>query len=134
QLPIGRPRMPVRIMGPRILPLGAAVPPARESRGNPPTVDPHQSDELLRRKAAELEAVFDSLADGLLIIDDSSRIVEANRAMLDLLGCAEKSDLLGSLGSALHPRLLRIDGAPLAHDDLGVRRALRTGEIMRGTW
>jgi PAS domain S-box-containing protein len=121
-------------MGPRILPLGAAVPHARESRGKPPTIDPHQSDELLRQKATELEAIFESLSDGLLIVDDSPRIVEANQSMLELLGCPDKSDLLGSLAASLHPRLMRTDGAPVAPDDLGVHRALRTGESMRGTW
>jgi PAS domain S-box-containing protein len=110
------------------------VPPARESRVPPPTIDLYQSDDLLRRKATELEAVFESLPDGLLIVDDSTHIVEANRAMLDLLGCTHKSEVSGSLAPTLHPRLMRVDGAPVTHDDIGVRRALREGDPQRGTW
>ena len=42
---------------------------------------PARDQDQLRRKAAELEAVFDSLADGLLIVDDAVQIVGVDRSI-----------------------------------------------------
>jgi PAS domain S-box-containing protein len=112
---------------------GAAVPVTRDGLDASNVLDTWQSDELARRKAAEFEAIFESLADGLLIVDSSAQIVGANRAMARMLGFADRADLLGSVAQNLHARLMRDDGAPLTHEDVGVRRALRGGETVRGT-
>lgn len=93
---------------------------------------PPTADELLRRKAAELEAVFEALADGLLVVDGEARIVEANRAMVALLGYDQKAALLGPVAQGLSARVTRTDGGPLTADDLGIRRVLRDGETRRG--
>ena len=62
------------------------MPTTRESRGHSAVVDQEPTEEFIRRKAAELEAVFESLGDGLLVLNTSAFIVEANRTALALLG------------------------------------------------
>lgn len=109
------------------------MPPTRESRESTRVVDTRPSDELVRRKAAELEAIFESLADGVLIVDGSARIVEANRAMVGLLGCGDKTDLFGPIAQGLHARVMREDGDPVSREDIGVQRALRAAEVVRST-
>ncbi|MCC6176507.1 MAG: PAS domain S-box protein [Chloroflexi bacterium] len=87
---------------------------------------------MLRRKAAELEAVFESLADGVLVVDASSRVVEANRAMVALVGCTSKDDLLGPIAQVFYARARRADGGTLSREDIGLHRTLRDGDVMRG--
>jgi PAS domain S-box-containing protein len=108
------------------------VPPTRESRGRIAVVDQQLTDELVRRKAAELEAVFESLGDGLFVVNASASIVEANRAAVALLGFAQKSDLLGPVAASLNARVTRTDGGALGREDLGLAAVLRDGTLGRG--
>jgi two-component system cell cycle sensor histidine kinase/response regulator CckA len=70
------------------------------------------------------QAVFRSLADGLLLVDDEGRTVEANPAACSLLGLSRES---------LNGRLLTDLGAPNA-DLPALRRTLREGGRLRGDW
>jgi len=108
------------------------VPPPRESRGKPRVGEPRPNQDELRRKAEDLVAVFESLADGLLIVDDSLIVVEVNRPMLSLLGHSDRSDVLGSDASELRNHLMRANGTPISPDDIGLERAVRRGDVVRG--
>src|SRR4051794_24825798 len=83
----------------------------------------------MRRKAAELEAVFESLGDGLVIVSDSGWIVEVNGAALKLFGYESKPDMLKPIATALYARTVRTDGASIGREDLGVYQALRDGKV-----
>lgn len=109
------------------------MPPTRASHDRTVAIDQQLPDELIRRKAAELEAVFESLGDGLLVVNATAHIVEANLAAVTLLGFRDKSDLLGPISAGLHARTTRTDGASLGPDDLGLWRTLRDGQVQRAT-
>ena len=101
---------------------------ARESR-SPSAILPQQlqTDEFVRRKAAELEAVFESLGDGLLVLNASASIVEVNRAALAMFGYQQKREMLGPVVVGLNARVTRTDGAPFGREDLGLFQTLREG-------
>jgi two-component system, OmpR family, phosphate regulon sensor histidine kinase PhoR len=107
------------------------VPPTRESRGHRAVVDQQPTEEFIRRKAAELEAVFESLGDGLLVLNSSAFVVEANRAALALLGLGQKREILGPIATGLNARVTRTDGAPFGSEDIGLFQTLREGGVAR---
>jgi PAS domain S-box-containing protein len=104
------------------------VPPTRESPIHTVIPDHEPADDLIRRKAAELEAVFESLGDGLLVVSANAWIVEANRAALKLLAYADTRDILHPIATSFYARAMRTDGASIGREDLGVYQALRLGE------
>ena len=85
-----------------------------------------------RRHAAEVDATFASVADGLVIYGPAGEIVRLNPAAESLLGYspATLSLKLGERIEQLHAETR--DGKPLSLEDLPVSRALR-GETTRGT-
>ncbi len=92
----------------------------------------------LKRLGAEVRATVDSMADAVLIVDGRSRIVEANRAAVTLLGAASKQDTLGSLEEWGRRYQLRSpDGIPVPFDRYASVRALegepnpRYGAVLR---
>lgn len=107
------------------------MPTTRESRGHSAIVDQQPTEAFIRRKAAELEAVFESLGDGLLVLNASADVVEANRAALALLGFTQKSELIGPVSDGLSVRVTRTDGAPFGREDLGLFQTLREGGVAR---
>jgi PAS domain S-box-containing protein len=107
------------------------VPPTPESRGQSVVLDQQPTEAFIRRKAAELEAVFESLGDGLLVLNTSALIVEANRTALALFGLSQKSEILGPVSTVLAARVTRTDGAPFGREDLGLFQTLREGGIAR---
>jgi PAS domain S-box-containing protein len=104
------------------------VPPTRESQTRTVISDQVPDVELIRRKAAELEAVFESLGDGLVVVSAAAWIVEANSAALELLGYGDKREALHPIASGLYARVMRTDGTSIGREDLGVYQALRLGE------
>lgn len=72
------------------------------------------------------------MGDGLLVVDPASRIVEANRAAVRMLGVRNADELLGPLAQGVYARCTRPDGSPLHREDLGIHRVLREGEQARG--
>lgn len=79
----------------------------------------------------EIRAAVESMIDGVLVID-STGIVEANRAAVELLGAASKQDLLGDLDGFVQRFELRsTDGTPLATADLATSAALRGARSTR---
>lgn len=75
--------------------------------------------------------MFESLGDGLLVLNTSAYVVEANRAALALLGLVQKSEIIGPISTGLSSRVTRTDGAPFEREDLGLFQTLREGGVAR---
>jgi two-component system phosphate regulon sensor histidine kinase PhoR len=74
---------------------------------------------------AEVRATVDSMADGVLLVDERLRIVEANRAAVTLLGAASAAQVLGPLDDWSGRFQLRSpDGALIPPDRAAVARVL----------
>jgi PAS domain S-box-containing protein len=84
-----------------------------------------RSDRRLRALGAEVRATVDSMADAVLLVDERVRIVEANRAALQLLGAEREEDVIGPLqdwGARWHLRTA--DGEPVPFERFAAVRAL----------
>jgi PAS domain S-box-containing protein len=68
-------------------------------------------------RAAELEALLESMTDGVLLVDEGGRVTSANRAAATILGREP-----GTLAKASLPRLLNDFRMPESGDDLGSLR------------
>ena len=85
-----------------------------------------RSEERLRRFGDELRATLDSLGDGVLVVGASGKIVEINRAVMDLTGIRTKEEHLVPVAEwALRMNLRQRDGSPVAPEQLSTLRALR---------
>ena len=87
--------------------------------------------EEVQRRAAELDAVVGSMADGLSILDADGNLVRVNEAGLNIAGIPPEDR-----SRPLQERWMRVrpetpDGAPLTPTDERVKRALQ-GEAFRG--
>jgi len=78
-------------------------------------------------RASQLEAVFESITDGLLILDANGKLLRMNYAMRELLGIPEKASL-ESL-HALPFDLLDEQGNPLPYEQSPKARLLRGERI-----
>jgi two-component system, OmpR family, phosphate regulon sensor histidine kinase PhoR len=79
----------------------------------------------MRSISAEVRATVDSMADGVLVVDGRLRIVEANRAALQLLRVDSKDDVLGPLEEWGRRYALRYgDGSPIPFERYATIRAL----------
>lgn len=79
----------------------------------------------LRGLSAEVRATVDSMADAVLLVDGASRIVEANRAAVSLLGARSKEEVLGPLEEWGRRHQLRDPtGAPVPLERYASIRAL----------
>ena len=90
-----------------------------------------QAEEELQRRAAELDATIDSIADGVVIFNLDNQLLRVNVAAERLLGVARQKlgPTLEHLFSYL--RLTRPDGTPFTYDETVSIRALR-GETVTG--
>jgi PAS domain S-box-containing protein len=93
--------------------------------------------EELRARGDELEAVINSIADGVSITDPTGTLIRTNdaaRRMLRYGGCEEA----GWNARSRRCRYRRADGIEFAYDDLPLSRSLRgetvTGEIIQMVW
>jgi two-component system phosphate regulon sensor histidine kinase PhoR len=81
----------------------------------------------------EIRSAVESMADGVLVLDTTG-IVEANPAAVELLGASAKQDVLGDLDSFVRRFLPRAtDGTPLTTADLATVVALRGAHAVRDT-
>ncbi len=86
----------------------------------------------LRRGDERIRATIDSMPDAVLVIDAQARVVDVNRAAVELLGAAGASELLVPLAAlAERFQLRRADGTPFPPGSYASLRALR-GETVRG--
>jgi two-component system, OmpR family, phosphate regulon sensor histidine kinase PhoR len=80
----------------------------------------------LLARDAEVRATVESMADAVLLVDPRLRIVEANRAAVELFGVGRKDDLLVPLAEWGSRFVLRhADGAPVAFERYATVRAAR---------
>ncbi|MGB8932758.1 MAG: ATP-binding protein [Anaeromyxobacteraceae bacterium] len=85
-----------------------------------------RGEERLRRVGEELHATLDSLGDGVLVVGASGRIVEINRAVMDLTGVRRREDHLVHVEDwARRVSLRQGDGKPVPREQLSTLRALR---------
>lgn len=82
-------------------------------------------------QAAVLEALFDSIADGVIIFDDEGRVRQMNTAMRDMFGLPREASVSGYEVDLGIQRLNISDahGTQLRHEDLLSVRVLR-GELL----
>ncbi|WP_161977426.1 sensor histidine kinase [Dictyobacter kobayashii] len=80
-----------------------------------------------------LSAVFETIADGLVVYDRSGKIIRANQAFHQMMGIdpAVNYTELPMLERGVLLQLRDVQGEPLAEDDWPVRRILR-GEVIAG--
>lgn len=79
----------------------------------------------VRRFGAEVRAAFDSMTDGVLLVDPQARIVEANRAAIELLGVGSKDELVGPLEEWGRRFALRYpDASPIPFEHYATRQVL----------
>ncbi|MBI3910411.1 MAG: PAS domain S-box protein [Armatimonadetes bacterium] len=82
--------------------------------------------DLLRRQAKQLELVFATMTEGVVVVDAEGRLLQANRAAEQLLG----------IDTTPGERLLTAgwfsaEGKPLTSDALPTARAVATGQTIR---
>ncbi|BDG06031.1 sensor histidine kinase [Anaeromyxobacter oryzae] len=84
-----------------------------------------RSEAGLRTRTAELRATVDSIADGVLVVDARLHVVEANRAIVELLGVGAKDELLGPLQEWGRRFELRdVEGRMIPFERYAARRAV----------
>ncbi len=76
------------------------------------------------------KAVLASMGDGMLVHDETGRVVTANEAACVLLGVT-LDELTGRLPADAERRVVSQDGSELGADDYPVSTVLRTGEAVR---
>lgn len=88
--------------------------------------------EEVRRRAAEMDAVINSIADGVVVYDPAGRIVQINEAAREMYGYSE-DDIERPLEERL-PRLRLADaqGRVLPPEETPIARALHRREVIIG--
>ncbi len=86
----------------------------------------------MKRLEEELRATFEALSNAVVVVDAAGRVVEANRAAVELWGAKSKADLLAqATGRAVGFVLSNPDGTPIPVDGHPPLRAL-LGEAAHG--
>jgi two-component system, OmpR family, phosphate regulon sensor histidine kinase PhoR len=84
-----------------------------------------RSERRLRSLGSELRSTVNSMADAVLLVDDRSNIVEANRAALQLFGVERKEEILGPLEEwGRRFELRSLDGEPIPFERYASMRVL----------
>lgn len=95
----------------------------------------HQSEREAANRALELEATFESLADGLFMVDRSGKVVRSNAAYQEIIGLTEKDrEHFFSCPSEERYELLDMrneQGKPLTYEEQPEERIL-CGEVFKG--
>ena len=84
--------------------------------------------EQLMEKGAELRAIFDSLIEGVIVLDTRDNLIQINPAATRILGLPENIRSLDSTGETLQVRT--VDGSLVPVDQWPSKRALR-GEFVK---
>jgi two-component system phosphate regulon sensor histidine kinase PhoR len=83
-----------------------------------------------RVQSEEVRAVFEGMADAVLVVDAASRVVGVNRAAVELFKAHHERELLVPLSDLmLRTGMRHLDGTPLAFAQTATRRAL-AGEVV----
>jgi len=90
-----------------------------------------RGERTLRTVSAEMRATVDSMTDAVIVVDDRARIVEANRAALELLGVSAKEDVLGPVAAWAERYEVRLpDGTRVPYERLASVRALSGERVL----
>ncbi len=84
----------------------------------------------VQRRAAELDATIESVADGLLVYNAAGELIRMNRAAQSILGVSLERASLGIAAGAQMYGLTRPDGQPVPAEEIPLVRALH-GETVR---
>jgi PAS domain S-box-containing protein len=87
------------------------------------------TDQLMSRK--EIQFIFETMSDGIVIQDSSAKILQFNQAALSALGLTE-DELLGRTSMDPRWRAIGEDGSDLPGNDHPAVVALRTGKSVLG--
>ncbi len=79
------------------------------------TTERRQMEEMLRDSERQFRTIFDGARDAIVIIDDTLRCVDANRAAAELLG-RPRTELIGASARELVPEVERGVVEPLARE------------------
>ncbi|GAB1639632.1 sensor histidine kinase [Krasilnikovia sp. MM14-A1259] len=82
--------------------------------------------ERASQQADLLNAVVDSMADGLAVVDERQGIVRHNPAARRLMGRIRPAD---ETGNSSYYGLSRLDGTPFADEELPYRQAIADGQV-----
>ncbi|HEX9937749.1 MAG TPA: PAS domain S-box protein, partial [Longimicrobium sp.] len=87
-----------------------------------------RAEEALRDSEARYRTLFETMAQGVVFMDDRGRVRSANPAALEILGLS-RDEILEL--SADHPRMRMLDedGSPLPRGECPGTMALRTGQV-----
>ena len=95
----------------------------------------HQSEREAANRAIELEAIFQSLADGIYVVDKTGAIIRSNPAFMEIIGYTEekREEFFGLSRDQRHTLLDVRDeqGQPLPYEAWPETRIL-AGEILKG--
>jgi PAS domain S-box-containing protein len=87
----------------------------------------HQEGQLVER-GVQLKAIFDSLMEGIVVLDSTGKVVEVNAAANRILGLPDEANSLTSAAAALD--VCTIDGVLLTPEQWPGARAMR-GEFVK---
>jgi PAS domain S-box-containing protein len=90
-------------------------------------------EQQVAEQAARLEAIFEAMADGVLVHDAQGRVLRVNQAYRDLVGLEAEPDFLARSPSERRVRVRVVDqqGQPIPEEQSISQRVLH-GEVMSG--
>jgi PAS domain S-box-containing protein len=90
-----------------------------------------ETEAALRESEQRFHEMFETMREGVVLIDTSGRIVKANAAAEGILGLA-RSDIVGRHYTGPEWRVLRPDGTPMPHEEMAGPRAMREKRPVEG--
>ncbi|WP_228037653.1 ATP-binding protein [Nodosilinea sp. LEGE 06152] len=94
-------------------------------------LSPAKKQAALRQGEAQLSSVFETIPDGIIILDVTGRIVAANKAAEQLLRL-DQDHLADRTYNDLTWAISTVDGQPFPEDELPFVRVMRTGQPVYG--
>ena len=87
------------------------------------SVRQHESAERAARQASQYTALLESLSDGVIVVDDTGRVLVVNQVAEKILGV--EHDQLESVDDFRAVEIVKVDGTPLRFHERPLARALR---------
>ncbi|WOD38013.1 PAS domain S-box protein [Nodosilinea sp. E11] len=90
-----------------------------------------QIEDALRASEAQLSSIFETIPNGIVILDQSGQLITANSAAEEMFRLS-RSELAGRAYNDLAWAITAVDGAPFAEADLPFSQVMRTGKAVYG--
>ncbi|MBD1936989.1 PAS domain S-box protein [Microcoleus sp. FACHB-68] len=90
-----------------------------------------QAETALREREAQLSSIFQTIPDGITILDSTGKIIAANRAAERILRLT-RSDIVERGYNDLSWFITTVDGHPFPEDELPFVRVMQTGQAIYG--